>query len=121
MKITLTIGQLRRLVREAAFDNAPELPLDLAVTDVVHQLMSKGKDYYVPVTVSRGRKFKGNGYIIGQDRKSNGGFAGNGARPLAYYLVSKVWDPDHGCVDEFNGDLGDPGVVEWEISDDKKF
>lgn len=121
MKITLTIGQLRRLVKEAAFKDAPELPLDLAITDAVHQLMSKGKDWYVPVTVTKGRKFKGNGYIIGGRQKSNGGYSGSGVRPLQYYIVTQVWDPSRGCVDEFNGDLGDPGVEEWNVPDDEKF
>ena len=108
-KVTLTLGQLKRLVREAN----EVIPLEFAIDDVVDQLGEK-KEWFKPVVVNHGRKFRGNCYIVGSREVDNGGFAGNGARPLSYYTVYKGWDPAKEEVVSFNeprhGDL-----VEWKV------
>lgn len=68
---------------------------------------------FLPVTVARGRKFRGNGYVFACYDKGNGGYAGSGVRPLLYTTVFQVITPD-GKRDEFNSRASEYG--RWTLS-----
>lgn len=93
---------------------------DDVLDEVVDTLMGK-ESFFEPITVNRGRKFRGNCFYLSSREASNGGFAGNGARPLAYYTINTAWDPQGKQEVQFNGHIGsDNGIDPWEASYDEK-
>lgn len=69
---------------------------------------------FIPVEVNFGRKFRGRGFWIRDYEKSNGGYAGSGIRPLAYYTVSVVIVPETLEKSEFNGSINSEKVFLWD-------
>ena len=109
------------------------------VLDEVVDTLMGSKGFFIPMTVSRGRKFRGNCFWLSQREVSNGGFSGSGVRPKEYYLVNTAWDPAAKREAYFNGDIdwdyfdgkpnmdGSPhdrndsqGIEKWEASYDEK-
>lgn len=74
--------------------------MNLTVTEL--NTLLTGVPFY-PVNVTRGRKFRGFGYVVSSYVADNGGFANSGVRPLMYHNVYKVWDPAKNAYDYFNG------------------
>lgn len=83
------------------------------VLDEVVDTIITNKQWFIPMTVSRGRKFRGNCYWLSQREASNGGFSGSGVRPKEYYMVNTAWDPDTGNEVYFNGE------IDWDYFDGK--
>lgn len=73
---------------------------------------------FKPVSVTRGRKFKGNCFVVETWMVSNGGFSGSGVYPRIYYQKNKAWDPAASAFVYFNGHEGQRGLDEWKISED---
>lgn len=66
--------------------------------------------FFTPVNVTKGRKFKGFGYVTKSDVKGNGGYGygvGAGVYPLKYHSVYTVWNPATNEKAEFNGKSSD--------------
>ena len=82
------------------------------IQEVIDTIITSNK-WFIPMTVSRGRKFRGNCYWLSQREVSNGGFSGSGVRPKQYYMVNTAWDPEGECEVYFNGD------VNWDYFDGK--
>lgn len=69
-------------------------------------------NFFTPVNVTKGRKFKGFGYVTKFDVKGNGGYGygvGASVYPLKYHTVYTIWNPETKEKSEFNGksDNGD--------------
>lgn len=69
---------------------------------------------FIPIEVSRGRKFRGRCFWVSEYAKSNCGYAGSGVRPLAYYPVSVVIVPGTLEKSEYNGHVNSEDVIPWD-------
>lgn len=59
---------------------------------------------FIPVRITRGRKFKGDAFIIPGEFVSRFGYAGSGVCPLQITRKVKIWDPAKKVTDWINVD-----------------
>lgn len=78
--------------------------------------LSKFDIPFIPVHVTKGRKFKGYAYMTESWRASNGGYARSGCRPLAYYRSNKGVDAITLEPVYFNGEPEAWGVEESDLA-----
>lgn len=87
-----------------------QIPLSDLIDEVVDTLMDV-ENFFVPVTVTRGRKFTGNCYWLNSTEYS-------GAYGQGITTANCAWDPKTKKEVWFNGSLdGTPGIVKWQVSD----
>ena len=89
------------------------IPLSDLIDEVVDTLMDV-ENFFVPLTITRGRKFTGNCYWLNSTEYS-------GAYGQAMTTANCAWDPKTKKEVWFNGSLdGTPGIVKWSVSDLEK-